>query len=479
MAELKYAGEFIVEECTLCTVGGLELDLKEQFSNISIFEDIYSNSITGSISFVDTNNLTANASIVGQEKLRLIIMTPNADDDTDRSICVNFTDSPLHVYQVANNVNINDRTKVFTLRFTTAEFVRNQRIRVKQSFSGEPTDIIKTVIRGQEYLNSKKEFYYEDSTNLFKMIAPNKRPFDFINDLSKRCLSKDYNFSPSFLFFETCQGYFYRTIDSMMDRKNPKMVYRELTPSEDQTKTALNLSNILSYDVVSSRDTVLQARAGMLSSNYLEVDTFNKTFTKFAYDYAKDYEKQVHVDEHNGYGSKKAIPLSMARDDYGNRITEYPETSQYLQYTQRNKPATDGGQLNPAYDTDVDYNGHDIWLQRRMARNVSMDTAITLRLAVSGNTAVHAGDMIGVQLKNQSSSNEELDPYLSGKYLIKNLRHEFKNGPGKMMHDLHIDCVRDSVQDSYPSAGVTATDSGKQIDSKIPKGDEDSSPVSF
>ena len=26
MAEIKYAGEYIVEECTLCTVGGLELD---------------------------------------------------------------------------------------------------------------------------------------------------------------------------------------------------------------------------------------------------------------------------------------------------------------------------------------------------------------------------------------------------------------------------------------------------------------------
>ena len=47
------------------------------------------------------------------------------------------------------------------------------------------------------------------------------------------------------------------------------------------------------------------------------------------------------------------------------------------------------------------------------------------------------------------------------------------------MHDLHIDCVRDSVQDAYPSSGVTATDGGKQRDEKIPKGDEDSSPQIF
>ena len=69
MAEINYAGEFIVSECILCTVGGLELDLTEQVASIAIFEDIFQNSITGNISFVDTNNLTANASIVGQEKL--------------------------------------------------------------------------------------------------------------------------------------------------------------------------------------------------------------------------------------------------------------------------------------------------------------------------------------------------------------------------------------------------------------------------
>ena len=86
MAEINYAGEFVVEECTLYTVGGLELDLREQVATITVFEDIFSNSITGNISFVDTNNLIANASIVGQEKLKLVIVTPNAEDKNDRGM---------------------------------------------------------------------------------------------------------------------------------------------------------------------------------------------------------------------------------------------------------------------------------------------------------------------------------------------------------------------------------------------------------
>ena len=45
-------------------------------------------------------------------------------------------------------------------------------------------------------------------------------------------------------------------------------------------------------------------KRGMMGSNYLEVDTYNKTSTPFTYNYAEDYQKQIHVDEHNGYGSK-------------------------------------------------------------------------------------------------------------------------------------------------------------------------------
>ena len=142
MAEIKYAGEYIVEECTLCTVGGLELNLIDKLATVTIFEDIFSNSITGNISFVDTDNLTANASIVGQEKLRLVLVTPNASDNSERTMAVNFTDNPLHIYKVGSSVNINDRTKTFSLSFTTMEMVRNNRIRVSQSFKGEPVNDI-------------------------------------------------------------------------------------------------------------------------------------------------------------------------------------------------------------------------------------------------------------------------------------------------------------------------------------------------
>lgn len=477
MATMQYAGEYHIEVCEIYAASGAVIDLKDQFASVNIYEDIFKNALTGDISIVDTNNLLTNLPIIGQEKLKLRIVTPNEDDDNSRTMAIDFTDTPLYIYKVSSKVSINDNTNAYTLSFTTPEAVRSNRIRVKQAFSGEPSvEIVKKIFRDEDLLNSKKEFYYEETTNNFQIIAPNNRPFDFINNLSKRCLSKEYDFSAAFLFYETVKGYYFRTIDSMMDRKNPRMIFREVTPTDDPDNVALNLTNILEYQIMNSTDTILQARAGMYSSDLLEVDIYNKKYTHHEYDYLKEYDKSIHADEFNSYGSKRSPPVSEAKDDFGNKISEYPKTTLYVQTTERN--AVDG-LLDPAFDTDVDYTGTDIWLQKRRSRIVSLDTNITLRIKVPGNTTLQAGDLIGIILKNQTDAATAQDPYLTGRYLIRNLRHEFEKGAGKLTHTLHIDCVRDTVQVPYPSNGVTALDGGKATEEIIPRGSADAGDIVF
>ena len=477
MANIQYAGEYIVDECILCTVGGLELDLKEQLASVTIFEDIFQNSITGSISFVDTNNLTANASIVGQEKLKLVLVTPNASDDTSRDMAINFSDQPLHVYQIKSSINVNDRTKTFELAFTTNEIMRNNRIRVCQSYNGEPAkEIIKKVIRDPELLNSKKEFYYEETTNLFQMIAPNMRPFDFINSVAKRCLSKEYDFAPTFLFYETVRGYFFRTIDSMMDRKNPRMIFKEVTPNDDIDNVGRNLTNILGYEIMNSTDTLLNTRAGMYNSDLLLVDVFNKSYKHYEYKYLEDFDKQIHADEFNNYGSEQAPIASKAPDQYGNLISDYPKSILHVQTIERE---TKDGLFDPSTGEPNDYRGTDMWLQKRRSRFTSLEAAISLRIKVPGNTTIQAGDLIGITLKNQTGSQSASDPYLTGRYLVRTLKHDFKKGAGKMMHEIHMDCIRDTVQVAYPSTGVTASDGGDSTETIIPRGSADPGDVLF
>jgi len=477
MAELQYAGEYIIDECKLCTVSGLELNLIDLVASIDIYEDIFQNSISGDISFVDTNDILGNARICGQEKLKLKLSTPNSDDTNDRNRIINFSDQPLYIYKINSSVGINDNTQAFSLSFTTAELVRNNSIRAVKSYKGEPAkDIILKILRDEELINSKKEFYYEETTNNFKFVAPNIRPFQFINAIARRCTSKEYEYAPTFLFYETIKGYFFRTIDSMMDRKNPRLIYRELTPNEDlvRNRPDLLLQNILEYDVVSTTNTLASRRAGMYSSKLFLLDVFNKDYKEFEYDYLKDFEKDIHVDKFNRYGSERGPAVSEMIDDYNKKISEYPDSVLYYQLIDRDTP---DGPLNPAQTDPHDYMGTDKWLQRRKSRFSSLNSAVSLRLKVPGNTTLQAGDLIGVILKDNTTG--ENDIQLTGRYLVSKLHHSFTRGQGLHKHEILMDCVRDTVQTRYPIQGVVCQDGGSSLDELIPTGESDPGSVMF
>jgi len=480
---MQYAGEYHIEVCEIYAASGTVLDLKDQFASVNIYEDIFKNALTGDISIVDTNNLLTNLPIIGQEKLKLRIVTPNEDDDNSRTMAIDFTDTPLYIYKVSSKVSINDNTNAYTLSFTTPEAVRSNRIRVKQAFSGEPSvDIIKKIFRDEDLLNSKKEFYYEETTNNFKFVSPSMRPFDFINSVARRCLSRENNYAPTFLFYETVKGYWFRTIDSMMDTKNPRFVFKEETPNilpEGHKKPDVNttLTNILSYSLMSSTDVMMNMRKGMYGSNLLMIDLVNKTVENHNYNYFDDFTEDKHVDEFNLYGSQNAPLGSQARDDYGNRLSDYDQSKTYMQAVDREAP---NGLYSARHDGQYDYSGTDIWLQRRMGRFSAIDSAITLRIEVPGNTSLQAGDMVGIDMRNQGLlAEDERDPIYSGRYLVSKLKHEFTRGDGVYKHHCHMEVIRDTAIKPLSSYGVTHQDGGDPIDVLIPTGAEDSNDVTY
>ena len=483
MAEIRYAGEYIVDVLELHATSGAVVDLSDQYSTISIFEDIFTNSLTGTISFTDTNNLMTNLPIIGQEKLLLKLTTPNADDVSNRLSSIDFTDTPLYVYKINNKTQVNDNTTAYSVSFTTGEAIRGNRIRVSQSFTGEPAvDMVKKVLRDEELLNSKKEFYYELTSNNYKFVAPNMRPMEFINAIARRSLSKEYNNAPTFLFYETVKGYYFRTIDSMMDRKNPRFIYRELTPNtiedgETRPNAARNLTNILNYTVQPTTDVMMNMRKGMYASKLTMIDLVNKTKEDFEYNYFDDFQEDKHADAFNAYGSANAPLASEARDDFQNRLSDYTEAAIFMQAVDRDSP---NGLFSARYEGQYDYTGTDIWLQRRKGRFSSLDAAITLRVEVPGNTTLQAGDLIGIEMRNQGIlAEDKKDPYFSGRYLVRKLRHEFTRAEGMPKHTVYLDCVRDTIKQPYPSIGIGYADGGSSIEEIIPTGSESPNDVSF
>lgn len=477
--ELQYAGEWTVETCAIATTAGHVWDITDLIASINIYEDLMSNAITGDISLVDTNNLLTNAPIIGQEKLLLKLTTPQ-DGVTDRSNSIDFVEIPLRIFKVNSKTQINDKTIAYNLGFTTREIFNNNRTRCVASYDGEPSAIIEDILRDEELLNSKKEFYFEPSMNNFRLVAPNMRPFDFINAIARRTLSFNYNHSPTYLFYETAKGYYFRTIESMFDRKNPRMVYKELVPNKLNNQGVIdmaeNLTGILNYEVVSTTDTLGSARTGMYGGTLTLIDLFNKDVQNYTYNYLDDFSERIHVDKWARYGSQNAPLASAAQNEEYKRISDYPMSVLHIQTTDRD---TIGGLVNAAFDETFDYNGVDQWLLKRKSTFAALNSALTIRVEVPGNPALQVGDMVGLDMRNQFNGTQEDDPYLSGRYLVSRLRHEFTRGDGRYKYSTHMECVRDTIKQPYPVMGVRVPEGGPSLSEEIKLGDQDPNPSTY
>ena len=99
MSTVQYAGQFTIEKCELVTSAGLVINLSSSILEINLFEDIYSNAIKGSILCFDTNNLITNTQILGQDYLRLKIVTPGFETD-DHEKTIDFSENVFSVYKI-------------------------------------------------------------------------------------------------------------------------------------------------------------------------------------------------------------------------------------------------------------------------------------------------------------------------------------------------------------------------------------------
>ena len=101
MAEgLTGADDFQLEVLDLVTVSGMRIDLTASCIGITIFEDIFSLTLTGTIALGDSFNLPSHGPILGQEYLYLKIKTPTLPDTTTTAI--DFSENVFLVHTISS-----------------------------------------------------------------------------------------------------------------------------------------------------------------------------------------------------------------------------------------------------------------------------------------------------------------------------------------------------------------------------------------
>ena len=139
MSEIQYAGEYEIEEIRLFSSSGNIIPLNGLMMSLSIFENIFSPTMSAQIVLLDTNSIVLNLPIIGQEYLSFKIKTASlGNEGTD---IIDYTENVFSIYKIDKRI-MGDGAEAIVLHFGSPEMLRNSRTRVSKSYTNSIDKIV-------------------------------------------------------------------------------------------------------------------------------------------------------------------------------------------------------------------------------------------------------------------------------------------------------------------------------------------------
>ena len=442
---IQYAGEYTLEDVRLFASSGNIIPLNGLTVSISLFENIFSPTMSGTITLLDANSIVSNLPIIGQEFLSFKIKTASITEEG--TSVIDFTKNPFSVYKIDQRIE-GTNSELINLHFASPEMLRNLRTRVSKSYTNTIDNIAIDVIQNSRYINSKKDLFIEETVGVRKIISPNSNPFTFIQKLSSEAISKN-NGSPFFLFYENKEGFNFRSLDSLYAQPitaeyNTGEFYHQESSGTVVKNVLEEYSRPISHEMVAVNDTVKNVRGGLLASDLITYDIYSKKYERKNFRYFNNF---------NDYGRLGNSPIYNTNfiDEFDNTVDNFTNANIHLHPTSKNN-GSDAQHyvLDPtAKNIKSLYspNGIENTLLPRQSKFVELNKGVSLNVKVHGSTNISVGQIIQFNKQTVGNANEsgDFDPYYTGRYIISNLRHIFDLAP-KKEHSIVMSLVKDGYE---------------------------------
>ena len=442
------AGEFSLEQVEIIAADSTALDITANVVELDIYEDIESPVLTGRIAFGDPVNYMNTLPIIGQEYIKIKCRTPSLESSNE------IIEHLFFAHSIDGVEEVNSSWTVVVMSLVSVEGIINQRKRVDRSLKGTYSDIVKTIVRSD--LESTKDIYIEPSAAVKHIIAPDCAPFEILARARTQAVSAEYG-SPTYQFYETTEGFHFRSLESLYVQ-GPSGFYTATSQGGSEKRKA-GMPNVISdyqkireWQISQGRDSLSSAVNGIWSSEVIEHDIFNKKWTKSTYNYHDAYEDEYHMNELSQDDNPSAPIFSSGPvDNDENRVSDYVKKSYLLPVSLKDRNlGTDSHYTNSLGHYPFQGYNPSKWLTRRTSVEQLLDQGILLTMEVDGYTAIHAGEVVNVELPfsayNKSADKEVSDKWIRGAFVIRNLKHMFIKSSGK--HTMILTAFKDSVEKS-------------------------------
>ena len=265
--------QYFIKNCTLIPTFGKDNPSAEDGYEISggnptitYFESLKSPSISLTISFIDVDLGISREGITGGEYLDLRVEVPGYDDfeilPDKHSIMLNSV----------KDMKTEARKQIATLEFVSVESIVNETARVSKRFTGNISDIVsELLISDKRGVQTSKNLDKDQAFNKYTFVGNLKRPFDTIQWLCPKAASTDDECG--FLFYETLDGYYFKSIKTLLEGE--PTVYEK--PEKTPTPAGTGDFKIIENNLDTSNDVGMNCRMGMYANKTIYVDIENGT----------------------------------------------------------------------------------------------------------------------------------------------------------------------------------------------------------
>jgi len=385
-------------------LGGLDAP-GPRLARLMYFESILQDTVKAEIMFDDTGGAIDGKStieglpLVGTEEVNIAFQDNNK----------NKMKVTLYINKVTPAYEDTNKSRVI-ISMVSEEFLRNEDIksRLNARFDGKISEHVNKILTNN--LKTKKKKDIDQTSNNYNFIGNNRKPYYTLNWLSKAAVpSKDgkKGDSAGFFFFETSEGFKFKSIDSLFAQKKKKsLIYNESSDKGGQVPAGYD-GKVLEQQSDNAVNVQDKFQMGAYGTRLV---TFNP--------YTCEYKVIKQTAEESKKGTKLAgKDLPVLNDKFKNVCTR----TTYMILDPGTLPT---GGTSEQIKKSKDQNFETQSVLNQAIRRYNQMFAGMQTITIAGDFSLHAGDKVFLDLPPiDAQKSDRVNKETGGEYIIADLCH--------------------------------------------------------
>ena len=405
--KIKYENCAVKKAIIISNESDLDVDLSTapdvQYSE-SLFNDTIEVDITfgNTVGSVNGKTVMEGLPLVGTEDFELAIVDPNGNDLKVK----------LNVNKVTP-IRKDTQQEELTLRLTSEEFIRNEELtsRVVRRYDGKISEHIRKILT--DNLATEKELYIDETSNNYNFIGNVRKPLYIINWLAKKSIPVSdgkKGKTAGFMFYQTSDGFHYKSIDSIFAQEYVRKYVFSNTPD-----VSLNTDQYDGEIVNMLPDNNLVAnqkyRMGAYNTKLIAFNPYNCEY--------KIIEQDAFEDDDDGtVHAGKNLPV------LNEKFSATPTRTTYVLKDIGNLPSGKDPREQVRKHEEENFEVEQILNQSIRRYNQFCTGSVVIDIAPDFD--LHVGECIHIDVPDTGGG--QPDKQISGKYVIASLKHRIVEG---------------------------------------------------